>query len=57
MPRTYGVAERGALRRIRDSFGEGGSGNGPLYTGTVRVVGPDEYDLDRDGDGVGCERS
>ena len=57
MPRTYGVAERGALRRIRDSFGEGGSGNGPLYTGTVRVIGPDEYDLDRDGDGVGCEQS
>jgi hypothetical protein len=23
--------------------------------GTVRVVGPDEFDLDRDGDGWGCE--
>jgi hypothetical protein len=34
---------------------EGGSGNGPIYTGTVRVIGPDDYDLDRDGDGVGCE--
>jgi hypothetical protein len=34
----------------------GGSGNGPAYVGQVRVVGPDEYDLDRDGDGVGCER-
>jgi hypothetical protein len=33
----------------------GGSGNGPAYTGRVSVVGPDEYDLDRDGDGVGCE--
>lgn len=33
----------------------GGSGNGPAYTGTVRVIGPDEYDLDRDGDGWGCE--
>lgn len=33
----------------------GGSGDGPLYTGTVTVVGPDEYDLDRNGDGVGCE--
>jgi hypothetical protein len=32
----------------------GGSGDGPYYTGTVRVVGVDEYDLDRDGDGVGC---
>jgi hypothetical protein len=36
---------------------EGGSGNGPVYTGTVRVIGPDEYDLDRDSDGVGCEQS
>ena len=33
----------------------GGSGNGPRYTGTVRVVGPDVFDLDRDGDGLGCE--
>lgn len=33
----------------------GGSGNGPDYTGTVHVVGTDHFDLDRDGDGVGCE--
>jgi hypothetical protein len=33
----------------------GGSGNGPLYTGPVRVVGPDHYGLDADGDGYGCE--
>ena len=33
----------------------GGSGNGPAYTGRVEVTGPDIYDLDRDGDGVGCE--
>jgi hypothetical protein len=33
----------------------GGNGNGPEYTGTVRVVGPDEYDLDRDNDGIGCD--
>jgi PASTA domain len=34
----------------------GGSGNGPNYVeGTVRVVGPDEFDLDRDSDGLGCE--
>ena len=34
----------------------GGSGNGPNYVeGTVRVVGPDEFDLDGDGDGWGCE--
>jgi len=33
----------------------GGSGNGPNYTGTVRVVGYDEFGLDSDGDGWGCE--
>lgn len=32
-----------------------GSGNGPYYTGSVRVIGYDEYDLDRDNDGWGCE--
>jgi hypothetical protein len=36
----------------------GGSGNGPAYVqGPVTVVGSDIYDLDRDGDGVGCEAS
>jgi hypothetical protein len=34
---------------------EGGSGDGPEYTGTVTVVGSDHYDLDRDGDGIACE--
>jgi len=34
----------------------GGSGNGPYYTGLVRVVGPDVFRLDADGDGWGCER-
>jgi hypothetical protein len=33
----------------------GGSGNGPKYTGKVRVVGPDVFRLDADGDGWGCE--
>lgn len=33
----------------------GGSGNGPYYTGTVRVIGLDVFDLDRDNDGLGCE--
>jgi hypothetical protein len=33
----------------------GGSGNGPKYTGTVIVVGPDVFGLDADGDGIGCE--
>jgi hypothetical protein len=35
----------------------GGSGNGPAYTGRVQVIGPDEYGLDHDGDGIGCEAS
>ena len=35
----------------------GGSGNGPAYVvGPVRVVGKDIYGLDRDGDGIGCDR-
>ena len=34
----------------------GGSGNGPKYTGRVTVLGPDVFDLDRDSDGIGCER-
>jgi hypothetical protein len=34
---------------------EGGSGDGPLYTGPVEVTGVDIYDLDRDNDGIGCE--
>ena len=34
----------------------GGSGNGPGYVdGPIRVVGPDEYRLDGDGDGIACE--
>ena len=33
----------------------GGSGNGPYYTGRVRVVGPDVFGLDGDGDLIGCE--
>lgn len=33
-----------------------GSGNGPAYVaGPLRVIGNDIYDLDRDGDGIGCE--
>jgi hypothetical protein len=35
----------------------GGTGNGPFYVGRVRVVGPDEYFLDTDFDGIGCETS
>jgi len=33
----------------------GGSGDGPEYTGFVTVSGPDDYGLDSDGDGTGCE--
>ncbi|MFI1240726.1 hypothetical protein [Nocardia salmonicida] len=40
---------------VSDVDCEGGSGNGPVYTGRVTVIGPDEYGLDRDGDGIGCE--
>lgn len=35
----------------------GGKGDGPAYVGPVRVVGDDEYGLDRDLDGVGCEQA
>ena len=35
----------------------GGSGNGPKYTGPVRVTGSDPYHLDKNRDGKGCERS
>ncbi|OGD83156.1 hypothetical protein A2165_01285 [Candidatus Curtissbacteria bacterium RBG_13_40_7] len=35
----------------------GGSGNGPNYiAGPLRVLPPDLHDLDRDGDGIGCEK-
>lgn len=34
---------------------EGGSGDGPEYTGPVTVVGEDHYDLDREEDGYACE--
>jgi hypothetical protein len=34
---------------------DGGSGDGPDYTGPVTVKGDDPYGLDSDGDGYGCE--
>jgi resuscitation-promoting factor RpfB len=40
---------------VSDVDCSGGSGNGPYYVGFVHVVGYDEYDLDRDGNGLGCE--
>ncbi|MGK8522642.1 hypothetical protein ACRS6B_14250 [Nocardia asteroides] len=45
------------LPRVSDVDCEGGSGDGPVYTGMVRVVGPDDYELDRNGNGIGCELS
>lgn len=34
----------------------GGSGDGPAYVkGPVTVIGEDIYDLDRNGNGIGCE--
>jgi hypothetical protein len=34
----------------------GGGGNAPFFvTGPVRVPGADPHNLDRDGDGIGCE--
>jgi len=46
----------GCLRSdVSDYDCAGGSGNGPYYTGRVRVIGPDVFGLDRDGDGWGCE--
>jgi hypothetical protein len=35
----------------------GGRGNGPSFvSGPVKVIGRDIYGLDRDGDGIGCDR-
>lgn len=34
---------------------EGGSGDGPAYTGVTTVIGTDIYDLDSDSDGTACE--
>ncbi len=34
---------------------EGGQGDGPSYTGMVKVIGIDVYELDRNGDGWACE--
>jgi len=45
---------------LHDGIGDydcaGGSGNGPNYVdGPIKVLPPDPFDLDRDGDGTGCE--
>jgi resuscitation-promoting factor RpfB len=50
---------RGYSPRLSPAFDydcRGNGGNGPKYVdGPVRVTGPDPYDLDRDGNGVGCQ--
>jgi hypothetical protein len=44
------------LDRAGDYDCEGGTGNGPNYVdGPLRVRAPDPFDLDKDGDGWGCE--
>jgi hypothetical protein len=41
---------------VEDYDCAGGSGNGPEYVeGPIRVRAPDPFDLDREGDGWGCE--
>lgn len=46
----------GCLRQDASDYDcAGGSGNGPYYTGRVKILGPDVFGLDRDGDGWGCE--
>ena len=41
---------------VEDYDCAGGSGNGPAYVeGPIRVRPPDPFDLDREGDGWGCE--
>jgi hypothetical protein len=40
---------------VSDYDCEGGSGDGPYYTGEVTVVGEDHYGLDANNNGVGCE--
>src|SRR5215217_9297400 len=56
-PRNCTPGYSSCLTPASDYDCRGGSGNGPKYTGPVRVTGSDPYDLDRDGDGQACEWS
>lgn len=42
---------------VFDADCAGGGGNGPWYVQEkdIKVVGPDVFELDRDGNGIGCE--
>ena len=50
-------AEGARLRRYSPSDADclGGSGDGPAWVDNVTVVGQDVFELDVDGDGIGCE--
>jgi hypothetical protein len=50
-PNYSGCLDPGSL----DYDCEGGTGDGPDYTGRVDVLGDDPFELDRDGDGVACD--
>ena len=55
-PTTDGSRTDDDLRVRSDYDCAGGTGDGPGYVyGSVRIVGADQYDLDADNDGVGCE--
>lgn len=56
-PRCHSSYSGACLRADASDYDcAGGSGNGPYYAqGPFTVVGPDQYDLDRDGDGTACE--
>lgn len=40
-----------------DNDCEGGTGDGPLFAPRVKVFGNDLYQLDSNGDGIGCSSS
>lgn len=52
---TAGCDYNPCLPPASDYDCEGGSGDGPAYTGIVEVIGTDIYGLDADSDGIGCE--
>lgn len=55
------VAVVNRYRRVASSGGgdldcAGGKGNNPVVAGPVKIIGADPNHLDRDHDGVGCEK-
>jgi micrococcal nuclease len=59
-PKTSNCSPNYSGACLKEGIGDydcaGGSGNGPNYVrGPVYVIGYDEFGLDRDGDGIGCE--